>query len=108
MYAIRSYYAGLLQKIHAVSVEWQKERNYDELVFSQGIFDSSELKQQTLMTIEDAEEKILAFANIIPDYQPGDATYDLIRNAKGSSRITSYNVCYTKLLRSFLLSIISK
>jgi len=77
--------AGLLQKIHAVSVEWQKERNYDELVFSQGIFDSSELKQQTLMTIEDAEEKILAFANIIPDYQPGDATYDLIRNAKGSS-----------------------
>ena len=76
--------AGLLQKLHAVSVEWQKERDYDELVFSQGMFDTDELKKQTVITVEDAEEKILAFANIIPDYQPGDATYDLIRNAKGS------------------------
>ncbi|WP_319501530.1 phosphatidylglycerol lysyltransferase domain-containing protein [uncultured Draconibacterium sp.] len=76
--------AGLLQKIHAVSEEWQKERNYSELVFSQGLLDVNELKRQTILVVEDSEEKILAFANIIPDYQPGDSTYDLIRNVKDS------------------------
>ncbi len=75
---------GLIQKIHSVSNEWQKERNYDELVFSQGIFDPEELKKQTIVVVENPEEKILAFANIIPDYAPGDSTYDLIRNAKGT------------------------
>ena len=75
---------GLIQKIHSVSNEWQKERHYDELVFSQGLFDAEELKNQTLITVENQEEKILAFANIIPDYAPGEATYDLIRNAKGA------------------------
>jgi len=75
---------GLIQKIHSVSNEWQKERHYDELVFSQGIFDAGELKKQTIIVVENQEEKILAFANIIPDYAPGEATYDLIRNAKGT------------------------
>ncbi|WP_205461921.1 phosphatidylglycerol lysyltransferase domain-containing protein [Mangrovibacterium lignilyticum] len=75
---------GLIQKIHSVSNEWQKEKNYHELVFSQGLFDPEELKNQTLITVENKEEKILAFANIIPDDTPGEATYDLIRNAKGT------------------------
>ena len=75
---------GLIQKIHSVSNEWQKERNYDELVFSQGMFDSEELRDQTIMVVENQEEKIMAFANIIPDYAPGESTYDLIRNAKGT------------------------
>lgn len=75
---------GLIQKIHSVSNEWQKERNYDELVFSQGVFDPDELKNQTIIVVENQEEKVLAFANIIPDFASGDATYDLIRNAKGT------------------------
>lgn len=75
---------GLIQKIHSVSNEWQKERHYEELVFSQGLFDPQELKNQTIITVENPEEKVLAFANLIPDYAPGEATYDLIRNAKGT------------------------
>ena len=75
---------GLIQKIHSVSNEWQKERHYDELVFSQGVFDVSELKNQILIVVENQEEKVLAFANLIPDYAPGEATYDLIRNARGT------------------------
>jgi phosphatidylglycerol lysyltransferase len=75
---------GLIQKIHSVSNEWQKERHYEELVFSQGLFDPQELKNQTIITVENQEEKVLAFANLIPDYAPGEATYDLIRNAKGT------------------------
>lgn len=75
---------GLIQKIHSVSNEWQKERHYEELVFSQGLFNPQELKNQTIITVENQEEKVLAFANLIPDYAPGEATYDLIRNARGT------------------------
>lgn len=75
---------GLIQKIHSVSNEWQKERHYEEMVFSQGFFDPQELKNQTIITVENHEEKVLAFANLIPDNAPGEATYDLIRNAKGT------------------------
>jgi len=75
---------GLIQKIYSVSNEWQKDRHYDELVFSQGIFNPDELKEQTIIVVENQEEKVLAFANIIPDYAEGEATYDLIRNAQGT------------------------
>ncbi len=75
---------GLIQKIYSVSNEWKKERHYDELVFSQGVFNPEELKEQTIIVVENQEEKVLAFANIIPDYAEREATYDLIRNDKGT------------------------
>jgi len=70
---------GLLQKIKSVSDEWLDETGRDEIIFSQGIFIWNELKQQTLITVENAEEKIVAFLNIIPDYVKGEGTYDLLR-----------------------------
>jgi phosphatidylglycerol lysyltransferase len=38
-----------------------------------------ELKNQTIITVESSEEKVVAFLNLIPDYTPEEATYDLIR-----------------------------
>lgn len=70
---------GLLQKLKAVSDEWLQETNRSEIIFSQGMFVWEELKNQTILTVETQEEKIVAFVNIIPDYTPGEATYDLIR-----------------------------
>jgi phosphatidylglycerol lysyltransferase len=70
---------GLLQKLENVSVEWLKDLNQKEVAFTQGIFDISILKEQTILTIEDQEEKVYAFLNLVPDYAPGEATYDLIR-----------------------------
>lgn len=70
---------GLLQKIKAVSDEWLEETDRSEILFSQGMFVWEELKQQTLITVENAEEKIVAFLNIIPDYVKGEGTYDLLR-----------------------------
>lgn len=69
---------GLLQKLRAVSDAWLSEGKR-EVAFSGGVFDETELKQQTLLTVENAEGKIIAFANLIPDFAPGEATYDLIR-----------------------------
>ena len=70
---------GLLQKIKNVSDEWLTDTDREEIVFSQGMFDWEELKNQTIITVENAEEKIVAFLNVIPDYATGEGTYDLIR-----------------------------
>ena len=70
---------GLLQRIKAVSDEWLADTKRDEIVFSQGMFIWEELKQQTIITVESPEEKIVAFINLIPDYANGEGTYDLIR-----------------------------
>jgi phosphatidylglycerol lysyltransferase len=73
---------GILQKIKSVSDEWLEDMQRSEIIFSQGMFDWDELKQQTIITVENPEEKIIAFLNIIPDFAVGEATYDLIRKTK--------------------------
>jgi len=73
---------GVLQKIKSVSDEWLSDQGRKEIIFSQGMFIWEDLKQQTIITVENAEEKVVAFVNIIPDYVKGEATYDLIRKTK--------------------------
>lgn len=73
---------GQLQKVKSVSDDWLYETDRSEIIFSQGMFDWEELKQQTLITVENAEEKVVAFLNIIPDYAKGEATYDLLRKTQ--------------------------
>lgn len=73
---------GLLQKLELVSDKWLADLKQKEIAFSQGIFDKAILKEQTIITVEDREEKVYAFLNIIPDYAPGEATYDLIRKIR--------------------------
>jgi phosphatidylglycerol lysyltransferase len=73
---------GILQKIKLVSHEWQESTNREEIIFSQGMFVWEELKQQTLIIVENAEEKVVAFLNIIPEYVKGEATYDLMRKTQ--------------------------
>jgi phosphatidylglycerol lysyltransferase len=70
---------GLMQKLKAVSDEWLLEMERQELVFSQGMFDWAEIKNQTVITVENEEEKVIGFLNIIPDYAKDEGTYDLIR-----------------------------
>ncbi|MBE7175047.1 MAG: lysylphosphatidylglycerol synthetase family protein [Mucilaginibacter polytrichastri] len=70
---------GLLQKLQLVSDDWLKSTGRQEMVFSQGMFIWNELKNQTIITLENTDEKVLAFLNIIPDYAKSEATYDLIR-----------------------------
>ena len=70
---------GLLQRLETVSNQWLKETKRTEIIFSQGMFLSEELKNQTIITVENKEEKIIAFINIIPTGAVGEATYDLIR-----------------------------
>jgi phosphatidylglycerol lysyltransferase len=75
---------GLLQKLELVSDKWLSEMNEKEIAFTQGVFDKSILKEQTIITVEDREEKVYAFLNLVPDFAPGEATYDLIRKINDS------------------------
>ncbi len=70
---------GLLQKLKAVSDDWLKDTGRSEIIFSQGMFKWEELKQQTIITVENSEELIVAFLNIIPDFVYEEGTYDLMR-----------------------------
>jgi phosphatidylglycerol lysyltransferase len=82
-YAIRIYCpplrGGLVQKLKSVSDDWLKFTGRDEIVFSQGKFVEDEIKQQTVIAVENAEEKIVCFLNIIPDFAENEGTYDLLR-----------------------------
>ncbi len=69
----------LIPELKKISDEWLHSYDKDEQVFSQGMFDAKEIKHQDVITVSDAEGKIVAFLNIIPDYTPGECTYDLIR-----------------------------
>jgi phosphatidylglycerol lysyltransferase len=73
---------GLMQKLKAVSDDWLISTERREIIFSQGMFIWNELKNQTIITVENAEEKVIAFLNIIPDYNPGEGTYDIIRKTE--------------------------
>jgi phosphatidylglycerol lysyltransferase len=73
---------GILQKIKSVSDEWLQSTGRQEIIFSQGMFVWAELMQQTILIVENAEEKIVAFVNIIPEYVEGEATFDLMRKTK--------------------------
>ncbi|TAL66628.1 MAG: lysylphosphatidylglycerol synthetase family protein [Bacteroidetes bacterium] len=70
---------GLLQKLEMVSNNWLSEMKQKEIAFTQGVFDRIILKEQPVITVENKEERVLAFLNLIPDFAPGEATYDLIR-----------------------------
>lgn len=69
---------GFLQQLAFVSNEWLKDMERSELCFSQGVFSSLELKQQTILTAENAEGKIVAFLNVIPSIG-GELNFDLMR-----------------------------
>ena len=73
---------GFLQQLKAVSDEWLKDTGRSELAFSQGIFEEKELKNQPIFTIENQGGKIVGFVNIIPNYAPGEANFDLMRKTE--------------------------
>ncbi|MFC3811193.1 phosphatidylglycerol lysyltransferase domain-containing protein [Lacihabitans lacunae] len=73
---------GLIQKLKSVSDEWLLDTERTEIVFSQGMFDWKEIKTQKVITVENEEDKIVAFLNVIPDFRENEGTYDLIRKTK--------------------------
>lgn len=69
---------GILQKLKCISDQWLSEGRR-EIGFSSGVFQLEELGEQTILTVENAEDQVMAFLNLIPTPVAGEATYDLLR-----------------------------
>ncbi|MBO9616859.1 MAG: lysylphosphatidylglycerol synthetase family protein [Dyadobacter sp.] len=70
---------SVLAQLANISARWLQSTDRTELVFSQGLFDLEELRSQEIITAESPQGELAGFLNIIPDFAPGEATYDLIR-----------------------------
>ncbi|MFT4154973.1 phosphatidylglycerol lysyltransferase domain-containing protein [Parafilimonas sp.] len=71
-----------IQSLKKISDEWLRVHKRKEMVFSQGGFDEDLLQQQDVVATVNNESKPVAFLSIIPDYAPGECTYDLIRKTE--------------------------
>jgi phosphatidylglycerol lysyltransferase len=69
----------LLDELKQVSDEWLQAYEKKEIVFAQGMFDKQSLNEQDIIIIRDAGGRLVSFLNIIPDFSPGECTYDMIR-----------------------------
>ncbi|MBT1697302.1 lysylphosphatidylglycerol synthetase family protein [Fulvivirgaceae bacterium PWU4] len=75
---------SLIQQLRTVSDDWLHQNGHHEAGFSQGVFDEAMLKNCTILTVENHDQKIFAFLNVIPSYRSGECTYDLIRHTADS------------------------
>ena len=68
----------LLDRLKVISDAWLNEMQGSEKRFSLGWFDYDYLRNCEIATVE-GKEGIIAFANIIPEYQSNEITIDLMR-----------------------------
>jgi phosphatidylglycerol lysyltransferase len=70
--------AGFLDQLALISDNWLLHMEREERCFSQGIFSTLELKDQTILTVADASGRCIAFLNLIPSIKR-ELNFDLIR-----------------------------
>ena len=70
----------LLAELRAVSDEWLGRATGREKAFSLGWFDEVYLNEGTLIVVHDAEDQVMAFANLVPECQLNELTIDLMRH----------------------------
>ena len=70
---------AFISQLKAVSDEWLNAFNKKEAGFSQGYFSQKTICSQDVVVVSNAENIVVAFLNIIPDYTALGYTYDMIR-----------------------------
>ncbi len=69
----------LLDRLKIISDQWLNEMQGSEKQFSLGWFDYDYLRGCEIATVESEQGEIIAFANIISEYQLNEITIDLMR-----------------------------
>lgn len=69
----------ILEELHQISDTWLTQVHGMEKRFSLGWFDDEYIRGSTIITIENSEKQIAAFANIVPEYQRNEVGVDLMR-----------------------------
>ncbi|OKH21530.1 phosphatidylglycerol lysyltransferase domain-containing protein [Chroogloeocystis siderophila] len=70
----------LLRQLKTVSDEWLKLMQGSEKRFSLGWFEQAYLRECEIAAVETADGNIIAFANVVPEYQLNEITIDLMRH----------------------------
>ena len=71
--------AELIAKLKPVSDEWLKEKNGSEKQFSIAWFDRDYLQNYKIAVVYDANDRIVAFSNLLSGYNKKEVTIDLMR-----------------------------
>ncbi|WP_315789564.1 phosphatidylglycerol lysyltransferase domain-containing protein [Fischerella sp. JS2] len=72
----------LLRQLKIVSDEWLQMVQGSEKHFSLGWFDETYLKECEIAVVQSSHGEIIAFANIVSEYQLNEITNDLMRHRK--------------------------
>jgi phosphatidylglycerol lysyltransferase len=72
----------LLRQLKSVSDEWLQLVQGSEKKFSLGWFDEAYLRECEIVTVQSSHGEIIAFANILSEYQLNEVTNDMMRHRK--------------------------
>ena len=72
----------LLRQLKSVSDEWLQLVQGSEKKFSLGWFDEAYLRECEIVTVQSSDGDIIAFANILSEYQLNEVTNDMMRHRK--------------------------
>ncbi|MCL4832398.1 MAG: bifunctional lysylphosphatidylglycerol flippase/synthetase MprF [Caldilineaceae bacterium] len=70
---------GLMLQLRAISNEWLAMMRGRELRFSMGRFDEEYVRTSLVMAVYGPDGSIVAFANLVPEYQRNEIAVDLMR-----------------------------
>ena len=62
-----------------VSDLWMTASGHRERTFTVGRFDPAYLRATTIAVVRDGDDRIVAFANIVPSYHSSEGNFDLMR-----------------------------
>jgi phosphatidylglycerol lysyltransferase len=79
------HHEAVLNRLSVISKEWLSQGSRSERGFAMGYYTTEYMQQCEVLVARDAAGTIQAFLNLVPaDFDHEEATYDLLRQAKGS------------------------
>ena len=78
----------VLQELGDVSNEWLSSRNTSEMRFSVGWFDLDYLNTCPVLIVRNEEQKIVAFANVLVEFQADEISVDMMRHRANAEKGT--------------------
>jgi phosphatidylglycerol lysyltransferase len=91
--------AKLIAELQSLSDDWLQLPHHKEWKFLTGRFSQDYLKDLTIYVMRDKKNKVLAFANGLPQYRKKAATIDLIRRRRDSPPNT-IDFLFIEIMRS--------
>jgi phosphatidylglycerol lysyltransferase len=73
-----------MDELREVSDSWMTASGHRERTFTVGSFDPAYLRATTIAVVRDGDDRIVAFANILPSYHSNEGNFDLMRRRPDS------------------------